>query len=101
MKKAATRFYRWWRALNRQGLIEGDFEGLRKSKKAEAIGFLVAMAPTAPLMISDISGRERDWLWYIWCVIAGSWLIGITGVILFQSGKTFVRYCRDWNRQNR
>ena len=96
MRRTATRFYRWWRALNRRGLVENTFEGNDKHERAEAIGLLVAAAPMVPLMVSDEMGLERGWLWYGWSAIAIAWATSISGVIIYQTGKTAVRYYRDW-----
>lgn len=101
MERIATRFYRWWRALNRQGLIENTWDGLEKHRRAKAIGLLTAAAPMLPLAVSDAMGLERGWLWYGWSLIAIAWAGGILAVILSQTGKTVIRYCRDWWRGRR
>ena len=96
MRRTAIRFYRWWRALNHQGLVENSFDGNGKHRRAEAIGLLVAAAPMVPLMVSDEMGLERGWLWYGWGAIAIAWGVSILGVTIYQTGKTAVRYCRGW-----
>ena len=96
MVEIVSRFYRWWRALNHQGIVENTFDGYDKHKRAKAIGLLIAAAPTLPLMVSDAMGFERGWLWYGWSVIAVGWGVSILGLILYQTGKTAVRYYRDW-----
>lgn len=98
MKGTATRFYRWWRALNHQGLVENTVGGYDKHKRAEAVGLLIAAAPMLPLMVSDEMGLERGWLWYGWSVFAIAWGVGIVGLILYQTGKTVMRYFRDPRR---
>ena len=101
MQRTLSRSYRWWRALNHQGLVENTLEGYNKNKRAEAIGLLIAAAPSLPLMVSDTMGLDRGWLWYGWRVIAIIWAVGIGTVMVYQSGKTFVRYCREWKKGRR
>ncbi len=91
--------YRWWCALNYEGLVENSFEGFDKHKRAVAIGLLIAAAPMLPLMVSDVTGLERGWLWYGWSAIAIAWGVSVLGAIFYQTGKSAVRYFRD--RENR
>lgn len=93
--------YRWWRALNHQGLVQNSFGGYDKHKRAEAIGLLIAAAPMLPLMVSDMTGLERGWLWYGWSVIAIAWGVGVLATIFYQTGKSAVRYYRDWWNRRR
>lgn len=101
MRRTLTGIYRWWRALNHQGLVESTFEGYDKHKRAEAIGLLIAAAPMLPLIVSDTIGLERGWLWYGWSAVAIAWGLSIFAVIFYQTGKTAVRYYRDWKRGQR
>lgn len=96
MKKTAIVFYRWWRALNHQGLVENTLEGYHKHERAEAIGLLTAAVPMIPLIVSDDMGLERGWLWYGWGAIAIAWGVTILAIVLYQTGKSIVRYYRDW-----
>lgn len=88
--------YRWWRALNHQGLTDGSFDGYAKYKRAKAVGLLTAAAPMLPLMLSDEMGFERGWLWHGWSAIAISWGIGVLTIIFYQTGKSAIRYYQDW-----
>jgi hypothetical protein len=99
VKQSASKLYRSWRRLNREGLTENTLEGYGKFKRAEAIGLLVAIAPTVPLMISDEMGLSRGGLWYGWSVIAIGWFVTVLGVIFYQTGKTAARCYRDWCRR--
>jgi hypothetical protein len=95
VKSIVSRFYRWWRALNHQGLVENTFKGYDKNKRAEAIGLLIAAAPMLPLMVSDTMGLKRGWLWYGWSAIAIAWGVSVVAVITYQTGKTLVSYYRN------
>lgn len=101
MKRTLSRFYRWWRALNHQGLVDNTFEGYDKYKRAEAIGLLIAAAPMLPLMVSDAMGLDRGWLWHGWSVIAITWGVSIGAVMVYQTGKTAVRYYQEWKKGRR
>lgn len=94
MKRTVSRFYRWWRALNHQGMVDSSFEGYGKNKRAEAVGLLIAAAPMLPLMLSDTMGLERGWLWYGWSAVAVVWAASIVAIIIYQTGKSLVRYYR-------
>jgi len=80
------------------GLTENTLEGYGKFKRAEAIGLLVAIAPSATLMISDEIGFARGWLWYCWSVVAGGWFVTVLGILLYRTGHTAARYYRHWWR---
>ena len=101
MRRTLIGFYKWWRALNHPGLVDNTFEGYDKHKRAAAIGLLIAAAPMLPLMVSDTIGLERGWLWHGWSAVAIAWGLGILAVIFYQTGKTAVRYYRDWKRGRR
>lgn len=82
--------------MNHQGLVENNLDGYHKHKRAVAIGLLTAAAPMLPLAVSDEMGVERGWLWYGWGAIAIGWGVIVLAVILYQTGKSAVRYYRDW-----
>lgn len=82
MLEFLKRQYRRWRALQHFGLMTAGWAGWRASRRAEAIGILVAMAPCLPLMISDELGLARGWLWYGWAVISVIWAVMCLTVIM-------------------
>ena len=78
--------HKWWRALNHQRLVDKTFKGYDKHTCAEAIRLLIfAAASMLPLMVSDTIGLERR------CRRAGT----------YHTGKTSIRYYRDWKKGRR
>jgi hypothetical protein len=101
VKQFALRFYRWWRALNHQGLTQDTWNGLDKFQRAKAVGLLVALAPMIPLMVSDQMGFERGWLYNAWSLFAGVWLTGVFGTILYQTGRSLTGYLKARHDRSR
>lgn len=98
MKRPTLLFYRWWRALNHQGLVENTLEGNDKHKRALAIGAVVAAAPILLLGIAESAGL-RGWPRNTWATLALIWALAIIAVMLLQTGKSVVRYYREWWRK--
>lgn len=91
--RSAARFlkrrYRRWRALQHFGLTDGGWSGLAANRRAKAIGLLIAIAPMAPLMLSDEIGLARGWLWHGWAAIAATWIASCFAVMLYGAWRSF------------
>lgn len=83
------RRYRRWRALQHFGLTDGGWSGLSAARRAKAIGFLIAVAPMAPLLVTDEMGLTRGWLWHCWAIIAAVWSAFCLAVILHGAWRSF------------
>lgn len=95
MKRPARLYYRWWCALNHQGLVQNTGEGHFKNKLALAVGAVVAAAPILLLPVAESAGLQ-GWPRDAWATLAFAWALGIIAVMLFQTCKSAVRYYREW-----
>lgn len=95
MKRPVRLYYRWWRALSHQGLVQYTSEGHFKNKLALAIGAVLAASPILLLPLAESAGL-RGWPRDAWATMAYVWALGIIAVMLFQTCKSVVRYYREW-----
>jgi len=70
------------RQMSRRKTVRGRLGGLAKSERVEAKFFLLALAPFAPLMMSDALDWSRGLLWEVWFWLSALWAAVIFGFCL-------------------
>ena len=68
--------------------------GFAKSERVDAKFFLLALAPFAPVMVSDQLGWSRGVLWHMWWWISVIWALTIIGIGAASYWRAFRRSLR-------
>lgn len=68
--------------LSERKAVGHRIAGISKSERLDAKFLLLALAPFAPVLVSDQIGLERGILWHAWFWISATWAVVIIGIAL-------------------